>query len=73
MAVGAMIPFAFWTSPVTLGFDIVGLMPDTTYTVTVHPTAKDLPGTPGGKPLDGDKDGIGGDPYMFSFTVPPGS
>ncbi|MEM3341241.1 MAG: carbohydrate-binding protein, partial [Thermoplasmata archaeon] len=41
----------------------------TTYTITIGATAKDL----GGQFIDGNGDGNGGDPYSFSFTteLPP--
>lgn len=41
------------------------LSDDTTYTVTVKGTIKDI----NGKFLDGNKDGTGGDDYTFSFTT----
>ncbi|HID94226.1 MAG TPA: hypothetical protein EYP60_09045, partial [bacterium (Candidatus Stahlbacteria)] len=38
---------------------------DTEYTLTIEPLAKDI----NGKPLDGNGDGIGGDPFILNFRT----
>jgi hypothetical protein len=45
--------------------DKLQLLADTTYTVTLKGTAKDI----NGKYLDGNADGTGGDDFSFSFTT----
>jgi len=45
------------------------LKKDTRYEVTIQATAKDLPGTPGGRQLDGSGDGTGGDDFKYTLFV----
>jgi hypothetical protein len=71
---GAHVASATWLGSFTLTFHLAGLMDGRTYRVVIDGAlTRDLPGTPGHRPLDGNEDGMGGDSYGFLFSVAPGS
>lgn len=67
---GATIANAQWLDwKLSIAFTATNLKHKTRYTVTISGNAKDQPGTPGGRQLDGNEDGVGGDPYKLHFFV----
>ena len=68
---GAALQNLAWESPVTLRYDIVGMQGGQVYQLKVSGLkARDLPGMPGGRLLDGNEDGVGGDDHVITFFVP---
>jgi hypothetical protein len=66
---GATIFGATWLGDFTLSFGLGNLQGGQAYQLRVKATARDLPGTPGNRPLDGNQDGVGGDDLVVPFSV----
>lgn len=67
---GATLANVQWASDRIIQFDIQGLMDGTSYLLKVKGTvAKDRPGTPGHRMLDGNQDGTCGDDFLCQFSV----
>jgi subtilisin-like proprotein convertase family protein len=67
---GSLTTYPIFPAITFVAFD--GVLPADDYTVTL----RSVPGgfqTPDGRPLDGNADGVAGDPYTNSFTVLPSS
>ncbi len=69
IAGGATLHDQVWINPHTIKFTAKGLVDGNAYTLIVKALAKDRPGTPGGRALDGNKDGVGGDDYLTNFHI----
>ena len=66
---GATITGAMWINPFTIGFDLHDMVNGQAYELRVKALAKDQAGTPGNRPLDGNKNGVGGDDFTTTFSV----
>lgn len=66
---GAVVSGATWLGDFTLSYDLAGLQDGQTHTLRVAATALDQAGTPGHRPLDGNRDGVGGDDFVAVSSV----